>query len=115
MALKNATNFRVTTRDLQNATDPKNFTAEILDQKIKFNGIVDNKISARVDVVLKIEGFEVLLVGEPLISLNHFELQLTGNSARLTPEEAERIQKRIMLLQEKLKAGVMPTEEELQV
>ena len=113
MALKNSTNFRVPTRELQIATDPKNFTAEILETKLRFDGIDDNKMACRIDVVLKIGNFEVLLTGEPMISLNHFELQLTGNSAKLTPEEAEKIAKRIQALQEKLAAGVMPTEDEM--
>lgn len=115
MALKNSTNFRVTTRDLQDATNPKDFKAEIMETKFRFDGIDDNKIVGRVDVVLKIGDFEVLLTGEPAISLNHFELQLTGNSAKLTPEEAEKIRKRIEALQEKLQAGVMPTEEEMRL
>jgi hypothetical protein len=130
MALKNSTNFRVTTRDLTIATDPRVFgkmltntedgseklnpdSAELLEQKIDFKGIVDNKIQAEISLTMKINGWEVLLKGEPTISLNHFELSLTGNSAKLTPEEAEKIQKRIELLQQKLQLGIAPTEDEL--
>ena len=133
MALKNATQFRVTTRDLTTACDPRVLkpiitsaedgeedvitfhpdAAKDVVPKLTFLGIQDNKISAKVEISMKINGYEVLLVGEPLISLNHFELQLTGDSAKLSPEEAEKIQKRIQALQDKLAAGVMPTESEL--
>lgn len=113
MALKNSTGFRVTTRDLLNACDPKELTAEDIKPTLEFLGIVDNKAQVKVSIDMKVNGYEVNLSGEPLISLNHFELKLTGNSARLSPEEAEKIKKRIEDLQHKLEMGVMPTDEEL--
>jgi len=112
MALKNSTKFKVTTRDLTDATDPRIFgtdhpdSAKEVKTVVNFCGIKDNKILLTLEVFMKIGEHEVLLKGDPEISLNHFELELTGESAKLTPEEKIKIQQRIASLQAKLEAGV---------
>jgi hypothetical protein len=76
MALKNSTGQKVTTRELTKACDETRMTAIKIDNKIQFKGIVDNKISADINIELIVDGQLVVLVGSPLISLNHFELRL---------------------------------------
>lgn len=95
MALKNSTGYRVTTRDLTSVCDPDKFRAEDVRPVIIFKGIQDNKIVAGINIEMTVNGYEVVLTGEPQISLNHFELRLTGNSAKISPEEREKLERRI--------------------
>ena len=113
MALKNSTAFRVTTRELTNACNPEKLTASEIKPKIEFLGISDNKIVTNISISMTINGFDVILAGSPSISLNHFELSLTGDSTKLSPEEADKIVKRIQELNKKLQLGIQATDEEL--
>lgn len=112
MALKNSTGFRVTTRDLTSACNPDKFRAEGVKAELDFKGIIDNKIAGNINIEMTINGHEVLLTGEPQVSLNHFELRLTGNSAKLSPEEREKIKRRIDKMNRMLETGSIIIDED---
>jgi len=107
MALKNTTGFRCTTRDFINALQAGRFTARDVKPRISVIGVDENKILFDISVEMVIpkgdgDEVEVLLTGQPPVSLNHFELKLTGRSARLSPEEAEKMKRRIQELAQQL-------------